>query len=305
MTRSPQSFSRNVDWNLLKTFHEIAEAGGVSRAGRAMRRKQPALSLALKRLEAELGVSLCRRGPGGFVLTDEGMLVAETCRSLNLLVRSVPKRLGNLTEEVAGRISIQVISSLVCERFDAAIARFHDRHPKVEILIDITTWDSVAAALLRDEIDIGVASAQTLRSDLAYDFLFDEVHGAYCGKGHPLCGKTFNHPSALEGEAFVLTGADEPDVLTAYRMRHCLGLNVAGLSEHLDEAKRLTTLGIGICFLPEAFAAPDVEAGRLWPLLAHAEQPCAPVFVITNPRAPSKLARQLLLTEIGVLGGAN
>ena len=299
------NFSRNVDWNLLKTFHEIAEAGGVSRAERAMRRKQPALSLALKRLEAELGVTLCQRGPRGFVLTDEGLLVAETCRSLNSLVRSVPKRLGNLTEEVGGRISIQIISSLVCERFDAAISRFHDRQPRVEILIDITTWDLVAAALLRDEIDIGVASAQTQRSDLNYDFLFDEVHGAYCGRGHPLYARRFDHPSALAGEAFILTGADEPDALTAYRTRHCLGLNVAGLSEHLDEAKRLTILGVGICFLPEAFAAPDVEAGRLWPLLGHAEQPSMPVFVITNPRAPSKLARQLLLTEIGVPGVAN
>jgi DNA-binding transcriptional LysR family regulator len=304
MLPSP-NFSRNVDWNLLKTFHEIAEAGGVSRAGRALRRKQPALSLALKRLETELGVTLCRRGPRGFELTDEGMLVAETCRSLNSLVRNVPKRLGNLTEEVRGRISIQIISSLVCERFDAAISRFHGRHPDVEILIDITTWDSVAAALLRDEIDIGVASAQTLRSDLNYDFLLDEFHGIYCGPSHPLYGRTFDDPSALSGQAFVLTGADEPDVLTAYRTRHCLGLNVAGLSEHLDEAKRLTTLGIGICFLPEAFAAPDVEAGRLWPLLGHAEQPSMPVFVITNPRAPSKLARHLLLTEIGVPGAAN
>ncbi len=305
MLPSAPNFSRNVDWNLLKTFHEIAEAGGVSRAGRALRRKQPALSLALKRLETELGVTLCRRGPRGFELTDEGMLVAETCRSLSSLVRNVPKRLGNLTEDVHGRISIQVISSLVCERFDAAIARFHARHKKVEILIDITTWDSVAAALLRDEIDICVAPAQTLRSDLKYDFLFDEIHGAYCGKSHPLYGKRFDRPSALAGEAFVLTGADEPDILTAYRTRHGLGLHVAGLSEHLDEAKRLTTLGIGICFLPEAFAAPDVEAGRLWPLLEAADQPCMPVFVITNPRAPNKLARQLLLAEIGVSERSN
>jgi LysR family transcriptional regulator, transcriptional activator for bauABCD operon len=305
LTHSPQSFSRNVDWNLLKTFHEIAEAGGVSRAGRAMRRKQPALSLALKRLEAQLGVTLCRRGPRGFMLTDEGMLVAETCRSLSTMVRNVPKRLGNLTEEVGGRISIQIISSLVCERFDAAIVRFHDRHPKVEILVDITTWDSVAAALLRDDIDIGVASAQTLRTDLNYGFLFDEVHNVYCGKGHRLYGKRFDSPFALAGEAFVLTGADEPDILTAYRTRHCLGLNVAGLSEHLDEAKRLTILGVGICFLPEPFAGPDVETGRLWPLLGPAERPSTPVFVITNPRAPNKLARQLLLAEIGLPGGAN
>jgi DNA-binding transcriptional LysR family regulator len=109
----------------------------------------------------------------------------------------------------------------------------------------------------------------------------------------------------LAGQAFVLTGADEPDELTAYRSRHGLGLEVAGLSEHLDEAKRLTILGVGICFLPEAFAAPDVETGRLWPLLRHEDQPCMPVFVITNPRAPGKLARQLLLAEIGVPGGAN
>ena len=62
-------------------------------------------------------------------------------------------------------------------------------------------------------------------------------------------------------------------------------------------------LGVGICFLPEAFAAPDVEAGRLWPLLRHEDQPCMPVFVITNPRAPEKLARQLLLAEIGIPAG--
>jgi LysR family transcriptional regulator, transcriptional activator for bauABCD operon len=297
MLRPVPNFSRNVDWNLLKTFHEIAEAGGVSRAGRVLRRKQPALSLALKRLETQLGVTLCKRGPRGFQLTDEGMLVAETCRSLNSLVCNVPKRLGNLAEEVRGRISIQVMSSLICERFDRAISRFHKKHPNVEILIDITTWDSVAAALLRDEIDVGVASAQTLRSDLNYDFLFDEMHGAYCGRGHPLFGKSVGNPAELARFSFVLTAADEPDVLTAYRTRHGLGVHVAGLSEHLDEAKRLAALGIGICFLPTAFAAPEVEAGRLWPVLRQAEQICVPVFVITK-RGPSKLARQLLLAEI-------
>jgi DNA-binding transcriptional LysR family regulator len=297
MLRPVPNFSRNVDWNLLKTFHEIVEAGGVSRAGRALRRKQPALSLALKRLEAQLGVTLCTRGPRGFQLTDEGMLVAETCRSLSSLVRNVPKKLANLAMEVRGRLSIQVMSSLICERFDAAISRFHRKHPNVEILIDITTWDSVAAALLRDEIDIGVASAQTLRSDLNYEFLFDEIHCAYCGQGHPLFGRTVDAPTALAGHAFVLTAADEPDTLTAYRMRHGLGLHVAGVSQHLDEAKRLTSLGVGICFLPKAFAAPEVAAGRLWPLLPSEEQISVPVFVITK-RGPSKLARQLLMAEI-------
>jgi DNA-binding transcriptional LysR family regulator len=227
MLRLSPNFSRNVDWNLLKTFHEIAEAGGVSRAGRALRRKQPALSLALKRLEAELGVTLCRRGPRGFELTDEGMLVAETCRSRNSLGRNVPKRLGNLTEEVRGRISIQVISSLVCERFDAAISRFHDRHPKVEILIDITTWDrspSTSARRDRYRRRLGADSAP----DLTYDFLSMRCTAPLRGV-HPLYGKTFDHPSALAGQASCSRAPTSP-ISSPYRTRHGLGLEVAGFS---------------------------------------------------------------------------
>ena len=302
MARSVANYARNLDWNLLKTFHEIVQSGGVSRAGRMLARKQPAVSLALKRLEAELGVTLCARGPGGFELTEEGKIVAEACRSFSALVQQMPKRIAAVTEEVAGRISIKVISSLVCDRLDAAILRFHGSYPKAEILIDITTWDTVTEALLRDEIDIAVAPVRSHRSDLRYDFLFEEVHRPYCGRSHALYGKTFEDPAALAREAFVLTGADEPDPLTAFRSRYGLGKHVAGHSEHLDEAKRLAVLGVGICFLPDGFAAPDVAVGRLWPLLGQGRDPSMPVFIITNPRAPRKLTRQCLLTEIGITG---
>ena len=305
MKNHTPNFSKNLDWNLLKTFHEIVQSGGVSRASRTLGRKQPAISLALKRLEAQLCVTLCVRGPRGFELTDEGQLVAEASRAITGLVQQVPKRLDNITEEVVGRVSIQVISSLVCDRLDNAISRFHGNHPKAEIIIDITTWESVAGALLRDEIDIGIAPVNSLRADLKYDFLFEEVHRPYVGRTHPLFGRTFCDPTALRSEAFVLTGADEPDLLTAYRRHHGLGQFVAGLSEHLDEAKRLTVLGVGICFLPDGFADPDVRADRLWPLLETGEHPTLPVYVITNPRAPRKLAKQMLLSEIGVACAAH
>ena len=293
------NFSRKVDWNLLKTFHEIAEAGVVRRPGAPAQAARSASRSSALRTGSGHAVP---PGPRGFELTDEGMLVAETCRSLNALVRNVPKRLGNLTEEVQGRISIEVISSLVCERFDAAIARFHARHPKVEILIDITTWDLVAPALLRDEIDICVAPAQVLRSDLKYDFLFDEVHKAYWAR-----------PSALRQDLRSPRGARGRG-LRAHRRRRAGQLDRLPLAswtwrsrrrafEHLDEAKRLTSLGIGICFLPEAFAAPDVAEGRLWPLLAAAEQPSMPIFVITNPRARTSLRALAPRRDRGAGGG--
>jgi DNA-binding transcriptional LysR family regulator len=291
------TFSRNLDWNLLKTFYEIIQSGGISRASRTLCRKQPAVSLALKRLEAQLDVRLCGRGPSGFCLTDEGVLVGEICVAISELVQRMPRKLAHLNEEVAGRISIQVVSGLVCETLDRGIARFHENHPNAEIIIDISTWETVVAALLRDEIDIGIAPASTLRTDLHYEFLFEEMYRPYVGLGHSLYGKTFYDPDALADEAFILTGADEPDALTDFRTQHGLGRNVAGISEHLDGAMRLTSLGVGICFLPEGYADPHVLSGRLWPLLPNFGRPSMPVFIITNPRASRKLARQLLLVE--------
>ncbi len=76
-------FALALDWNLLKIFHEIVQAAGVSEAARRTSRKQPALSMALRRLEDHLGVKLCRRGPGGFALTHEGEVLAELCEGVH------------------------------------------------------------------------------------------------------------------------------------------------------------------------------------------------------------------------------
>ena len=70
---------------------------------------------------------------------------------------------------------------------------------------------------------------------------------------------------------------------------------IAGLSEHLEEARRLTVLGLGLCFLPEAFVARDTATGQLHPVLASGNNPSSEILVISNPQAPIHRARDLLL----------
>ena len=94
------TFAQDLDWNLLKVFTEIVEADGISHAARKTGKKQPAVSLALKRLESRLGTRLCHRGPGGFVLTDEGEQVANICASLMHLVNDVPNHLTGGPREI-------------------------------------------------------------------------------------------------------------------------------------------------------------------------------------------------------------
>lgn len=298
VTKDISGFHRRIDWNLFRTFHEIVCAEGVTRAAEAIARKQSAVSLALKRLEDHLGVKLCHRGPGGFALTDEGLIVAETCATLQAMVSAMPSQIEMRAEQLVGRINISMIGNIVCEKLDVAIRNFHARHPQIQIGIDICTWDVVAGALLREASDIGLSPVRHFRADLEYHLLFDEIHRPYCGKGHPLFGRRFENPSELRDHAFVLTGNDEPDELTAYRIAHGLGTHIAGLSDSPEEAMRLAKLGLGICFLPEGLAADAVAQGQLSPLLSFDSAPRLSVYVITNPGANRHMARDRLVHEI-------
>lgn len=304
MARSKNSSNtivHQLDWNLLKYFAVLVESGGLTRAAEMLGRQQPAMSLALKRLEERLNARLCERGPGGFALTEEGRRLAETCVRLNDLIRQLPDTIADATLTERGPIRIRMISNLVDPGLDDLIERFHRKFPHAELLVDVAIWSDVVNALLRQEVDIGIAPSQRKRAELTYQPLFTELHRPYCGRSHALFGKTVANPRKLAEEAFILTGSDEPDQLSDFRLKYGIGRNIAGISEHLEEARRLTSLGFGLCFLPEAYAAPDVAAGRLWPLLGKRDIPSMAIYVITNPNGAQQLSRRHLIEEFKAL----
>ena len=288
-------FAHTFDWNLFKTFFDIVEANGVSKAAQASSRKQPAVSMALKRLEDHVGMKLCVRGPGGFALTHEGEVLASVCSDLYDSIKTVPQRLANISDEVRGRVRIQLISNLIDASIDGAISSFHENHQQAEIFVSVSTWDEIRRSVLRNDVELGIAPAHHRDRQLFYEHLFTEVYRPYCGRSHPLFGQRLSHPRELSAQGIILTGADEPEELTRFRVRHNIGRNVAGLSEQLEEAKRLTTLGVGICFLPDALAANEVNSGKLHAVLSADLSAASEIFLIWNPDAPSHRARDILL----------
>lgn len=291
---STDEFVRTLDWNLLRIFHEIAQARGISKASDQTQLKQSALSLALQRLEAKVGVTLCDRGAKGFELTPEGALLAELCAPIMRTVREIPSISKTSSRDIHGQLTLGIISNFTDANFDQAIASFHARFPQVELLISTLSWSSLNGAILRSEIDIGVGPAAIRHPDLRYRFLAPEVHLPYCGIRHRLYGRQVDDPRQLRDEAFIITGSDEPDELRAFRQRHGLGAKPSAVTDHLEEAKRLAMLGTSLVFLPEGYAAADHSAGRLWPLLAAPTVPAIDVYLIDNPTASQPARRSRL-----------
>lgn len=293
---SIDDFARDLDWNLLKIFHEIVQAGGVTKATDRTLLKQSAISLALQRLEGRIGTVLCKRGAAGFELTTEGQLLAELCAPIMRAVREIPSLANETSVEIQGNLTIGLISNFTCSALDAAISLFHHKFPNVELIVSTMPSVHVTGSVMRNEIDIGVAPSRVMRPELRYRFLSEELHQPYCGAHHRLFGIQFDDPRLLKDERFILTGSDEPDELRAFRQQFGLGGKVSAVTEHLEEAKRFALLGMGLCFLPDSYALADEEDGRLWPLLRREAAPSIGVYVIDNPSFP-QLARRNKLRE--------
>ncbi len=293
MNDSDHEFARELDWNLLKTFHEIATAGTLTGAALRLGRKQPGVSQALRRLEATLGVKLCRRTSRQLELTEQGQVLLELSTRIVGTIDAIPARLADTSSMISAHLRLLIISNLIHPPLDAAIASFARHHPDVEIDVDVAPWRTIQDMIVRGEGDVAVAPTRFFHEQLEYHLLFREVNRPFCGRNHALYGKRFERPGELAGASFVLTESDEPEELRDFRRAHGLGTRVAGRSERLEEAKRLTKLGIGVCFLPDGFAAAERAHGSLWPLLPDMHEPAIPIYAIT-PRDGSEICHRFL-----------
>lgn len=300
MNDKDYSFSRNLDWNLLKTFNEITRAGTLTDAAFNLGRKQPGVSQALRRLETSLGVRLCRRTSRRLQLTGEGEVISEVCTRMASDIEQLPIHLADATSMTSAHIRLLMISNLVYPPIDAAIGAFAKRKGGTEIDVEVAPCRLIQDMLLRGEGNVGIAPTRTFHEDFEYHLLFHEVNRPFCGRGHPLYGKHFESPDDVAGYPFVLTESDEPEELHDFRFAHGLGVQVAGRSERLEEAKRLTKLGVGICFLPDGYAAADRDNGALWPLLPDIDEPAIPIYAIA-PRGADEVhqgfVRQIVRTS--------
>lgn len=289
--------ARDIDWNLFKVFFFISANGGVSKAAAQMFRQQPAVSQALRRLEKHIGSTLCHRGPSGFALTAEGELMARMCHEMYESVFSIPDDIEFLSGKFSGALRIQIVSNLVSPLLDRTIADFHRRYPRVEIDLNVSSWETVETAVLRGQAEIGVGPTRFPNRDLRYRLLCRELHRVYCGRRHKLYGQKAMSFDSLADEALVLTGDDEPEQITEFRLRHGLGRHVSGKSEHIEEAVRLIVQGVGVGFLPEPLVGDLIKSGDLHAVSPNSQYPTMEIYVISNPESPRSQIANLFLFE--------
>ncbi len=282
-----EKFARNLDWNLLYTFIVIAQENSLTAAADRLLITQPAVSLALKRLEETVGTRLIERGAGRFKPTLAGESLYQEANKIYASIARLPVLLESAPKSVSGKIKIATISQVVSSRYDELLQSFFEEYPKIELEITVS-----AAADIIQEVELGHATigicGGSIPDHLQRTVLLSEEYGIFCGSRHPLFTRS-TKPSLrdLRGLPFVNFLADElggahMNEVTAYRAKSSIGQWMRGRSSNVNEVIRMLEIGLGVGFLPLHLAHPYEQSGKLRRLPPYREVPKTDIFVIHN-----------------------
>lgn len=128
----------HVDPELLRAFVAVVENGGFSQAAARLLRGQSAVSLQIKRLEAQLGVRLLNRTPRRVSLTGDGEAILDHARRILSLNDELLARVRE--PELTGLVRLGAPEDFATSHLPSVLARFSRSHPKValEVTCELT-----------------------------------------------------------------------------------------------------------------------------------------------------------------------
>lgn len=295
----------SLNWNLLRSFYAIAEERSITKAAQRLNMRQPSLSLALQRLEEELGCQLVHRDSRHFELTARGSRVFNECEEIYRGVARVKELTKGDCDETSGLLRLNIVSNLHSPIIDEAIRLLHQRSPSITWQLEVANSGDIVRSIAQEQISIGICLLTKPVVTLNCRMLFREEFAIFCGNEHPLFGAKNVVLQELQHEPFVsFTCAVEGlglEPVAVLREGAGLGSRVAGSSSNLEEVRRMIIAGLGVGVLPVAATRNEIEKGQLWPLPVANGGIGADVFLITNPNVQLRPVEERFIDVIDEL----
>lgn len=205
----PALVSDRLDWNLLRTFLTIVHERSISRAAVRLHITQPAVSLALRRLEDQLGHTLIERRGSRFRLTRAGEDVLRIATDVYGNVARLGSELGEPQDDVSGVLHLLTVSRIQSGVYDECLAAFHRHHPRVDLQVDVMRSADILDALAQKRAGIGLSLCRTPVEKLERQLFLRQRYAVFCGRHHRLFGRTGLSIDDLLGENFVSFMSDQ------------------------------------------------------------------------------------------------
>jgi len=285
----------------LEVFSTVVAEQSFSRAAEKLLRTQPAISLTLQRLEAELGGPLIDRSfrtAKKLVLTDAGQVVLEFAKRFENLRAEMATALGELRDNSAGRLTIGANESSTLYLL-AHIERYRKLFPKIKIQVRRSQSSKIPAELLDGTLELGVTSYDPGDERLISKTIYADSLAFIVSPEHRFAGRKTVSITDLGSETFIAHNVVSPyreNVVREFR-RYKIPLNMDVEVPTLEAIRKLVQSNEGVAFLPRMVVKQELERKLLVEVRVkemHIERPIR--LLVPRDRTLSHAAQAFLDT---------
>ena len=248
----------------LQVFLMIASEKSFSRAAEKLLRTQPAVSLALQRLELELGDKLIDRSAKELVLTDAGQTVLDYARRFENLRQEMENALAELRDNSAGRLTVGANESTTLYLL-GHIERYRKLYPKIKVQVRRSLSSKIPGELIDGNLELGVISYEPGDARLVSTVLYTDSLVFVVSPRHPFAKRRSVAIADLGRETFIAHNVISPyrEVVLREFQRHKVPLNMEVEMPTVETIRRLVEDNQGVAFLPRMCVEKDLDQRTL------------------------------------------
>ncbi|MEH3144784.1 MAG: LysR family transcriptional regulator [Methylobacterium frigidaeris] len=273
-----------MDWDKIRIFLNVAEAGSFTKAGDDIGLSQSAVSRQISALERELKAPLFHRHARGLILTEQGDLLFRAARDMKMRLETTRARLVETSERPSGDLKVTTTVGLGTAWLAQRVAEFLDLHPDVRVELILTNEE---LDLAMREADVAIRLRRPAQPDLIQRRLFTVHYHVFASAEYI---KRFGEPKSIEdldNHRLVSFGGDQPSYLMATHWLSTVGRDgreprsIHFTVNNISALQVAVETGAGIGILPDYVAdgnaeliqvLRDVEMPNLESYLVYAEE---------------------------------
>ena len=288
-----------MDLASLQVFQTVARERSFSRAAERLYRTQPAVSIAIRKLENWVGQPLFVRGSGARTLTDAGVLLSEYANRMLNLREEIRKGMQELRGLERGQISLGVNESSI-HALLAALDRYRQLHPGIQMRVHRVFSRDVPREVMNHHLDIGVISYLPEERELeAVEFYRDSLV-MVVWSGHKLAKRREVDVRELGLETFVAHSVESPYRQRVVQMfaRHRVPLKMDVELPTIESIKLFVQMKKGVAIVPRMCVEQEVAHGDLRALRIRQMRLTRTLYLVYRRDRPLTAAAQELVEMI-------
>lgn len=291
-----------MDWDKLRIFHAVADAGSFTRAGDALNLSQSAVSRQVSSLESSLKTPLFHRHARGLLLTEQGDLLYRTVHDVFHMLAMAEAQLSERQERPSGPLKITTTVALGSTWLTPRIREFIELYPDIEVSLQLTDGE---LDLTMREADVALRMGPPRQPDLIQRQLLQVSTHVYGSREYLKENGYPQKPEDLDIHKLIVYGEAHPLPVSSINWLLDVGAQPGHQRRPTFTVNNLYGMylavqgGLGLANLPDYMVPADSNLVRVLPEISSPPTQC--YFVYPEEMRHSKrieVFREFLLRKV-------